>query len=156
MKFFPIFCQKGVFCLKESVCAVCHTYFTDMPVVCPSCAHRLIYTGDEQNVITAFEPNLLIHRYHGSDLLETAVLLKEGRTNCKVATKLQEYSRPLTVKKSEIYVLDLTLFASIESLREERYRTMRTYDAKFATVWHTLIPYYDDASYDPYGKAPNI
>lgn len=141
--------------MNEVVCPVCHAYLSGMPAVCPTCTHPLIYTGDERNVITRLEPNLLIHRYRGSDLLELAVLIKEGRTNCKVATHLREYARPLTVKKSEVYVLDPTLLASIEALRQERRDTMQRYDKKMADYWHHLTPYYDVASYEPYGSDDN-
>lgn len=142
--------------MNEVVCPVCHAYWSDMPAVCPACTHPLIYHGDERNVITSFEPKLLIHRYRGSDLLEPAVLLKEGRTNCKVATQLREYARPLTVRKSEVYALDRTLLASIESLRQERHDTMQRYDKEMATYWHRLTPYYEKASYEPYGIADSI
>lgn len=141
--------------MNEVVCPVCHAYLDNMPIVCPACTHPLVYTGDERNVIISFKPNLLIHRYRGSDLLEMAVLIKEGRTNCKVATQLREYARPLTVKKSEVYTLDKTLLAAIESLRQERYDTMQQYDKKMADYWHRLTPYYDEASYEPYGADDN-
>lgn len=136
--------------MKEAVCSFCHAYFTTAPLLCPQCAHPLVYTGDNANVITTLSPTCLIHRYRGSDRLEPAVILSEGRTKLKVAVRLRDYSRPLTVPKAETYAFDQTLFDRIESLRQERTRAMQRYDETIAALWQTLTPYYGSATFDPH------
>ncbi len=141
--------------MSEIVCASCHACFPHGESECPSCHTVLIYTGDEANVITDFSPNCLVHRMRGSDRLEPAVLLKEGRTNVKVATRLAEYERPLTVPKSETYMFSPDLLAHIQALRNERTAAMHRYDARIAVYWQALSPYYDHASYEPHSVRPD-
>lgn len=136
--------------MSDIVCASCHAYFSDAASVCPSCGSELVYTGDGSNVITALSPNCLVHRMRGSDRLEPAVLLKEGRTNVKVATRLAEYARPLTVPKAETYKFSAELLAHIQSLRNERTAAVYRYDAQIASYWQMLSPYYDHATHDPH------
>lgn len=136
--------------MNDIVCASCHTCFTSGASVCPSCGKELVYTGGGANVITALLPNCLVHRMRGSDRLEPAVLLKEGRTNVKVATRLSEYAKPLTVPKSETYRFSAELLSHIQSLRNERTAAMHRYDAQIASYWQMLAPYYDYASHEPH------
>ncbi len=141
--------------MSEIVCSSCHACFSCGESICPSCHTTRIYTGDETNVITSFTPNCLIHRMRGSDRLEPAVLLKEGRTNVKVATRLAEYERPLTVPKSETYTFSADLLAHIQALRNERTAAMHRYDAQIAVYWQSLTPYYDYASHEPHSARPD-
>lgn len=141
--------------MNEIVCASCHACFSYGASECPSCHTALIYTGDEANVITSFSPNCLVHRMRGSDRLEPAVLLKEGRTNVKVATRLAEYAKPLTVPKSETYTFSADLLAHIQALRNERTAAMHRYDAQIAVYWQALTPYYGYATHEPH-SAPLV
>lgn len=142
--------------MSEIVCASCHACFSSGASACPSCQTALIYTGDDANVITTFEPNCLVHRMRGSDRLEPAVLLKEGRTNVKVATRLAEYARPLTVPKSETYTFTPDLLAHIQALRNERTAAVHRYDARIAVYWRSLEPYYDYATHEPHSAPPDM
>ena len=140
--------------MSEIVCVSCHACFPHGASECPSCHTALIYTGDDANVITTLEPNCLVHRMRGSDRLEPAVLLNEGRTNVKVATRLAEYARPLTVPKSETYTFTPDLLAHIQALRNERTAAMHRYDAQIAVYWRSLVPYYGYASHEPHSAPP--
>lgn len=136
--------------MSDIVCASCHDCFEGGASVCPSCGTELIYTGEDANIITSISPNCLVHRMRGSDRLEPAVLLKEGRTNVKVATRLAEYARPLTVPKSETYRFSADLLSHIQSLRNERTAAMHRYDAQIASYWQRLSPYYSYATHEPH------
>jgi len=123
------------------VCTGCHTTI-DTPVAnCPQCATALVYDGPGKNVIDRLQPNCLIHRYEGSDMLEPAVLLKVGKTNVKVATKLREYSQPITVPKHKVYAFDQKVYSAIQSLRNERKATIGRYDQLIQAHWQQLRPF---------------
>ncbi|MBO5244903.1 MAG: hypothetical protein J6B02_02260 [Selenomonadales bacterium] len=140
--------------MTDIVCASCHDCFKSGASVCPSCGAELIYAGEDANVITSLAPDCLVHRLRGSDRLEPAVLLKEGRTNVKVATRLAEYAKPLTVPKSETYRFSAELLSHIQSLRNERTAAMHRYDAQIASYWQRLAPYYGYATHEPHSAPP--
>lgn len=136
--------------MTEAVCRHCRTYLAEPLAVCPVCASPLIYIGEDQSVIRTLPADCLVHRYRGSDLLEPAAILSEGRTNIKIATRLADYNRPLTAPKRETYVLDRALLSQINDLRAERRRAVEAYDEKIAACWQHLTPYYEEATYDPH------
>ena len=85
--------------MEGLVCTGCYSWFAPETAACPTCGIPVIVTGEQRTVIDHIEPNCLIHRYDGSDLLEPATVIKEGKINLKVATKLHEYQNPVTVPK---------------------------------------------------------
>jgi hypothetical protein len=131
----------GMIMLNGFVCPNCLSYFTEAHQHCQHCNSPLTYDGEQKNVIDHLNPNCLIHRYDGSDMLEPAVLLKPGKVNAKVATKLSEYAKPLVVPKSKIYTFQHDVFCAIQSVRSERSATMKRYDYQIASHWQKLKPY---------------
>jgi RNA polymerase subunit RPABC4/transcription elongation factor Spt4 len=125
------------------VCAGCHALITSSLAVCPSCETPLVFEGADKNIIDRLEPNCLIHRYEGSDMLEPAVLLKVAKTNAKVATKLREYAQPVTVPKHKVYAFDQPIYSKIQALRNERTATIGRYDQLIQSHWQHLKPYTD-------------
>ena len=123
------------------VCPNCLNYFIETHTHCQFCSHPLVYEGAEKNVIDHLNPDCLIHRYDGSDMLEPAVLLKPGKVNAKVATKLAEYAKPIVVPKNKIYTFQHDLFCAIQSVRSERSATMKRYDYVIESHWDKLTPY---------------
>lgn len=127
------------------VCRNCNTWLSpDLAAQCPQCQNPLIWEGEAKNIIDHLDPNCLINRYDGSDLLEPAVLLKWGRTNAKVATKLQEYQKPLSLSKQKIYFFDQQILSSVQSLRNERTAAMMRYEQLIQSHWQKLKPYPHD------------
>ncbi|WP_425059556.1 hypothetical protein SCACP_01480 [Sporomusa carbonis] len=127
--------------MDEVVCMSCHNCLPTTLSSCPNCGGEIILEGDKKNVIDHLQPNCLIHRYEGSDLLEPAVIIRETKVNCKVATKLKEYSKPLTVPKAKVYSFDQKTLAAIQALRNERTATMYRYDQLIQAHWNNLKPY---------------
>lgn len=127
--------------MNEIVCMSCHNYLPTDLAVCPGCGSTIILDGEQKNVIDHLQPNCLIHRYEGSDLLEPAVLIKETKANCKVATKLKEYAKPLTLPKGKVYTFDQKILGAIQALRNERTATMYRYDRLIQSHWQNLKPY---------------
>lgn len=123
------------------VCANCNSWLGCSTVICPECGTELVTAGDTKNIIDQLQPNCLIHRYEGSDLLEPAVLLKEGKTNVKVATRLIEYQKPVTVSKAKVFGFDPAVYSSIQALRNERTATVNRYDHLIGSHWQRLKPY---------------
>ncbi|MEN6414694.1 MAG: hypothetical protein ABFC84_18305 [Veillonellales bacterium] len=123
------------------VCSHCHTWLTADLSSCPGCGGDIVLDGEGKNVVDRIQPDCLIHRYAGSDLLEPAVLIKEGKTNVKVATKLKEYASPITVPKQKVYSFNQDLLSSIQSLRNERTATIMRYDQLIQSHWQNLKPY---------------
>ncbi|GBG56873.1 hypothetical protein SPFL3102_02393 [Sporomusaceae bacterium FL31] len=123
------------------VCAACHSYLTTELSNCPGCGNTVILGGDAKNVIDQVQPNCLIHRYDGSDLLEPAVIVKEGKSNVRVATKLKDYAKPIVVSKQKVYSFNQNILSSIQALRNERTATIRRYDQLIQTHWQSLKPY---------------
>ena len=101
----------------------------------------LILSGENKTVIDRLEANCLIHRYNGSDLLEPAIVIKEGKTNLKVATKLREYPHPVTVPKHKVYHFDSQVLSAIQALRTERTTAITRYDDLIKSHWQKLQPY---------------
>lgn len=125
----------------EFICDSCKTYVNSPTDICPQCQIKLIFDGTGKNITTALEPNCLIHRYQGSDLLEPARIVKEGKTNVKVAVKLKDLVKPLIIPKQEVFALNPALLTSITALRNERRETMDHYDYLIGEYWEQLDPY---------------
>jgi DNA-directed RNA polymerase subunit RPC12/RpoP len=123
------------------VCAKCNTYFPNTQTICPNCGLEVILKGDNKSVIDRLNPNCLVHRYDGSDLLEPAVVLKAGRSNYKVAIKLQDYAKPVTVPKHKVYMFNKELLSSVQNLRAERSASMMRFEQQIASHWNQLQPY---------------
>lgn len=123
------------------VCSSCHTWMPMETKTCSSCSTALVYDGDSKNIIDRIHANCLIHRYAGSDLLEPAVILKEGKSNFKVATHLKEYPKPITIAKDKVYAFNHSLLSSIQTLRNERTATMLRYDQLIQSHWQKLKLY---------------
>lgn len=88
-----------------------------------------------------FMPNCLIYRYAGSDMLEAALIMKEGKKNMHVATRPEELDHPVAVRKCNVYQLDPAVYEAINNLRSERKATMAHYDAEIQTYWQKLVPF---------------
>lgn len=128
--------------MEGVVCMSCHSWLPTPAVNCPHCQNELILDGETKNVIDSLQPDCLIHRYDGSDLLEPAVILKEGKTNMRVATKLIEYNKPISVPKTKVYAFSHAILSSVQSLRNERTATMRRFDQQIQAHWQRLKPYH--------------
>lgn len=123
------------------ICAECHTWLTSDMTNCPSCNTTIFLDGDNKNIIDRLQPNCLIYRYEGSDILEPAVVLKENKVNLRVATKLQEYTAPIVVSKQNVYAFDQHILSSIQALRNERTATIMRYDQLIQSHWQELQRY---------------
>ena len=123
------------------VCSDCHMWLASETKACSVCGIPIVLEGENKNIIDHLEPNCLIHRYEGSDMLEPAFIIKAGKTNLKVATKLKEYSKPVVVPKQRVYRYDSTLFDSIQTLRTKRTATIDQYDHLIQSHWQKLLPY---------------
>ena len=127
--------------MEGIVCSICHSWLTAATDSCPSCSMPLILSGENKTVIDRLEANCLIHRYNGSDLLEPAIVIKEGKTNLKVATKLREYPHPVTVPKHKVYHFDSQVLSAIQARRTERTAAIACYDDLIKSHWPKLQPY---------------
>ena len=127
--------------MEGIVCSICHSWLTAATDSCPSCSMPLILSGENKTVIDHLEANCLIHSYNGSDLLEPAIVIKEGKTNLKVATKLREYPHPVTVPKHKVYHFDSQVLSAIQALRTERTTAITRYDDLIKSHWQKLQPY---------------
>lgn len=87
-----------------------------------------------------FTPNCLVYRYAGSDLLEPAIIVKEGKKNFHVATRPQELARPVAVPKNHVYAWDEEIYGAIAALRAQRKDTITRYDALIQEKWQYLRP----------------
>jgi len=123
------------------ICANCHSWLAPGSPACPGCGNAVIAAGSGKNIIDRFEPDCLIHRYEGSDLLEPAVVIKQGKSNIKAATKLKEYAQPVTVPRQKVYAFDAATLGAIQSLRNERTAAIRRYDRQILAHWQKLRPY---------------
>ncbi len=123
------------------VCNTCHTWLPLDLSNCPGCNSNIVLDGESKNVIDRIQPNCLIHRYEGSDLLESAVVIKEGKANIKVATKLKEYAKPVTIPKQKVFTFNQNLLSSIQALRNERTATINRFDRLIQSHWQNLKPY---------------
>jgi len=123
------------------ICAGCHTWLTVDFQHCPNCNTAICLDGENKNIIDRLQPNCLIYRYDGSDILEPAVIIKESKVNLRVATKLQEYSKPVVVSKQNVYAFNQSILSAIQALRNERTATMIRYDQLIKSHWQNLEPY---------------
>lgn len=130
--------------MLEFICNACGNYSTGSAGTCPHCHTALIFSGIEKNITDVIQSDCLIHRYQGSDLLEPAKLIKAGKSNMKVAVKLKDMAKPLTVPKTEVFFLDESILSSVNQLRDERKILMKDYDERIASQWQQLQPYTPD------------
>jgi hypothetical protein len=126
------------------VCSKCNSYLPTTTTCCPGCGSGIILQGTKKNVIDQMVPNCLVHRYDGSDLLEPAVVLKSGRSNHKVALKLQDYAKPVTVPKHKVYTYNQDLLSSVQSLRSERSARAMQFDQQIGAQWNQLQPFVEN------------
>lgn len=127
--------------MSEFICNHCSTYINGDETHCPQCGAAFIFSGDEKNITDSLEPNCLVYRYDGSDLLETAVIVKQGKVNVKAATRLKELAKPVTIAKNRIYAYNPDIWAAINDLRAQRKTAMQEYDALISKQWEKLTPY---------------
>jgi len=127
--------------MDEVICSNCYTTLSLDATSCPGCGTDLVLTGDQKNILDHVQPNSLIHRYEGSDLLEPAYILREGKSNVKAATKLREYSKPISVSKNKVYAFDQNILSAIQSLRNERTASIKRYDQLIQSHWQQLKPF---------------
>lgn len=123
------------------ICGSCHTWLTSDVSSCPTCNTTLLLDGEGKNIIDRIQPNCLIYRYAGSDILEPAVVLKQSKINLRVATKLQEYRLPIVVAKQNVYAFNQNILSAIQALRNERTATIMRYDQLIQSHWQQLQPY---------------
>jgi hypothetical protein len=124
------------------ICANCKAWLTAASESCPECNTSLVWDGENRNIIDRIEPNCLVHRYDGSDLLEPGVVIKVGKSNLKVATRLKEFSSPITVSKTKVFSFNQNLLSSIQALRNERTATMMRFDRLIQSHWQDLKPFH--------------
>ena len=127
--------------MNEMICAHCHTWLTPDLTHCSNCNTGIFFDGENKNIIDRIQPNCLIYRYSGSDILEPAVIIKKSKTNLRVATKLKEYSAPIVIPKHNVYVFNQPILSSIQALRNERTATIMRYDQLIQSHWQNLEPY---------------
>ncbi len=127
--------------MNEMICAHCHTLLTTDLTHCSTCNTEIFHHGENKNIIDRIEPNCLIYRYAGSDMLEPAVIIKQNKVNLRVATKLKEYTAPIIIPKQNVYVFSQPILSSIQALRNERTATMMRYDQLIKSHWQNLKPY---------------
>ena len=125
------------------ICSDCHAWLTSDVTNCPSCNTTIFLDGASKNIIDRIQPNCLIYRYEGSDILEPAVIIKQSKVNVRVATKLQEYNAPVVVSKSNVYAFNQNILSSIQELRTERTATILRYDQLIKSHWQQLDPFQD-------------
>ena len=123
------------------ICESCHTWLTSDSNHCPTCNATLFLEGEGKNIIDRIQPNCLIYRYAGSDILEPAIVLKQSKVNLRVATKLQEYNTPVVVAKQNAYAFNQNILSAIQALRNERTATIMRYDQLIQSHWQHLEPY---------------
>lgn len=119
------------------ICNQCYAPNTQNPC-CTTCGVPLIREGTGKNVIDQLYPTCLVHRYDGSDMLETAAIVKEGKRYYHVATKLLEYSHPTKIAKNRVFQLNENLLAQVNQLRQERKDYVESIDTKMAELWTML------------------
>lgn len=105
---------------------------------CSQCGSTFITEGAQKNVIDTFEPTCLVHRYAGSDLLESATIVKEGKRYLYVATQLLEYSHPTKVPKERVFKYNRELLSAVNQLREQRRDYVAAIDTQMAELWSSL------------------
>jgi len=119
------------------ICKQCYMPNTVSPC-CLECGTPFVMEGEEKNIIDQLVPTCLVHRYDGSDMLESAAIVKEGKRYYHVATKLIEYAHPAKIPKNRVFQLNEGLLAQINQLRQERRDYINTIDAQMAQLWTGL------------------
>lgn len=127
--------------MSEYICNQCYNPIAEHTVNCPGCGQKLLFNGNDKNVLDKLVPNCLIYRYDGSDMLEPAMLVKACKTNAKVATNLRELAHPVTIPKDRIYYFDNSVYSSIQELRLQRTNIVRDFDQQIQAHWTKLTPY---------------
>lgn len=128
------------------VCTKCNSYFPITTASCPGCGMDVVLDGDAKSVIDRIQPNCLVHRYDGSDLLEPAVVLKAGKSNYKIALRLQDYAKPVTVPKQKVFLFNQNILSSIQSLRNERTASVMRFEQLIGSHWNQLRPFSQEPS----------
>lgn len=123
------------------VCRYCHTWMPLETEVCSGCSTGLVFDGEDKNIIDRIQADCLVHRYEGSDLLEPAVIVKEGKSRMQVAIQLKDYAKPVCVAKSKVFAFNHQLLSAIQTLRNERTAAMRRYDQLIQSHWQRLKPH---------------
>ncbi len=73
------------------VCSDCHMWLASETKACSVCGIPIVLEGENKNIIDHLEPNCLIHRYEGSDMLEPAFIIKAGKTHSHYLRDLWHY-----------------------------------------------------------------
>lgn len=120
-----LICQN---CFSPNAAATC----------CTQCGSMFMTEGTNKNVIDTFIPTCLVHRYEGSDLLEPATVVKEGKRYLYVATQLLEYAHPTKVPKERVFKYDQALLDDVNQLRKDRKDYVTTIDTRMAALWSQL------------------
>lgn len=105
---------------------------------CTECGSMFITEGTNKNTIDTFIPTCLVHRYEGSDLLEPAVVVKEGKRYLYVATQLLEYAHPTKVPKERVFKYNQTLLGDVNQLRKDRKDYVAAIDTRMSALWSQL------------------
>ncbi|MDU4959648.1 MAG: hypothetical protein E6X17_03155 [Sporomusaceae bacterium] len=126
------------------VCANCSQFAPVTSAACPGCGSAFIRSGAQKNIIDQLEPNCLIHRYDGSDLLEAGTVLKKGKSNYKVALKLSDYTKPITVPRHKVYHYNPELFGAVQELRSQRAASSLQFEQQIGSHWSRLQPFMAD------------
>lgn len=127
--------------MERIICAGCYAWLTPDLTHCSGCNSEIFLDGDNKNIIDRIQPNCLIYRYDGSDILEPAVIIKQSKVNVKVATKLKEYASPVVVSKQNVYAFNQNILSAIQALRNERTATIMRFDQLIQSHWQHLQPY---------------
>lgn len=120
------------------VCQNCFSPNTTDACSCTKCGSMFETEGTRKNIIDTFEPTCLIHRYEGSDLLEPAAIVKEGKRYLYVATQLLEYAHPTKVPKERVFKYNPDLLSNVDQLRKERRNYVEAVDSRMAELWSQL------------------
>lgn len=119
---------------------ICQSCFSpnSASACCTQCGTMFVTEGEAKNVIDTFEPTCLVHRYEGSDLLEPATVVKEGKRYLYVATQLLEYAHPTKVPKERVFTYNQALLNDVNHLRKERRDYVDAIDVRMAELWSQL------------------
>jgi hypothetical protein len=119
---------------------ICENCFSPNTITqcCTQCGVPFVLEGESKNVIDHFVPTCLVHRYEGSDMLEPAAIVKEGKRYYHIATRLMEYAHPTKVAKEKVFHFDPHLLEQVNALRQERREYIDELDARMAQVWSNL------------------
>lgn len=119
------------------ICRNCFSPNT-APTCCTQCGSMFVTEGTNKNIIDTFVPTCLAHRYEGSDLLEPAAIVKEGKRYFYVATQLMEYAHPTKVPKERVFKYNQALLDDVNKLRKERRDYVADIDTRMHVLWSQL------------------